>query len=147
MIRGNELLTLYEGREIIFDIVERNGNELTLISRDILCFEPFDIKGSNDYSESSVKRFLNQEFKQRFNKEFTGKLQGEFFLPSEDEIKAWYPKYEDRIKKYKSEPYWYVLRTPYASDSSYVRRVYTDGGLYDYDAYYAGGLAAACVIG
>ena len=147
MIRGNELLTLYEGREIIFDIVERNGNELTLISRDILCFEPFDIKGSNDYSRSSIKRFLNDEFKQRFNKGFTDKLQGGFFLPSEDDIEKWYPKPEDRIKRYKDELYWYWLRTPYASTSHGVRSVDTDGSLDISRAYRANGLTAACVIG
>ena len=143
----NELFTTeYEGREIIFDIVERNGKERTLISRDILCFEPFDIKGSNNYSRSSIKRVLNDEFKQRFNKDFINNLQGKFFLPSEDEIKAWYPKMEDRIKKYKSEPYWYWVRTPHAFYSRGVRLVSTDGSLSNDYAYCACGIAVACKI-
>lgn len=146
-IEGDSVITEYEGKQIAFDIVERNGNELTLISRDILCFEPFDIKGSNDYSRSSINRFLNDEFKQRFNKGFTDKLQGGFFLPSEDDIEKWYPKPEDRIKRYKDELYWYWLRTPHASYSNYVCGVSADGSLsYSY-AYNADGLAAACVIG
>lgn len=136
----------YEGKQVTFDIVEKNGNELTLISRDILCFEPFDIKSSNDYSKSSIKCFLNDEFKRRFNKEFIDKLQGEFFLPSEDEIKKWYPKPEDRIKRYKNELYWYWLRTPTASYSHSVRGVNTDGSLNSYVADGARGLAAACKI-
>lgn len=145
-IEGNVVITEYEGNQITFDIVEKNGNELTLISRDILCFEPFDVEGSNDYSKSSIKCFLNDEFKRRFNKGFTDKLQGEFFLPSEDEIKEWYPKLGDRIKKYKNKLYWWWLRTPSASTSRYVRNVNTDGSLNFNYAYYAYGLAAACKI-
>jgi len=71
-----------------------------------------------------------------------------FFLPSEDEIKEWFPNEEDRIKTYESgEKDWWWLRTPRASYSYVVRIVNTDGGLYSYGAYGAGGLTAACVIG
>ena len=71
-----------------------------------------------------------------------------FFLPSEDEIKEWFPNEEDRIKTYESgEKDWWWLRTPNASNSYGVRGVHTDGGLGSYGAGNAYGLPAACVIG
>lgn len=71
-----------------------------------------------------------------------------FFLPSEEEIKEWFPEHGDRIKSYASgKKDWWWLRTPNASSSHYVRRVHTDGGLGNSGAFYAFGLAAACVIG
>ena len=38
-------------------------------------------------------------------------------------------------------------RTPYSSSACNVRRVYTDGNLYIYNAYYTIDLAPACTIG
>lgn len=71
-----------------------------------------------------------------------------FFLPSEDEIKEWFPNEKDRIKSYASgEKDWYWTRTPYSGYSDSVRSVLTSGALGNYIAYVSGGVAPACIIG
>lgn len=71
-----------------------------------------------------------------------------FFLPSEDEIKEWFPNAEDRVKTYASgEKDWYWTRTPNSGYSIYVRRVDTDGSLNSDGAYVSYGVAPACIIG
>lgn len=71
-----------------------------------------------------------------------------FFLPSEDEIKEWFPKEKDRIKSYASgEKDWYWTRTPYSGTSYRVRIVHTGGSLNSNYAYFSSGVAPACIIG
>ena len=65
-----------------------------------------------------------------------------------------YPTAEAVAKsEYKSDglaagkPWWWWLRTPYASSSYRARNVYTDGALYSSGAYYGnGGVRPACVV-
>lgn len=134
--------------------------------------------GSNNYLNSSVRQWLNSfsysggwwepkteydtpigsadyldGFKYYMESEFINILQKDengdtFFLPSEDEIKEWFPNAEDRVKTYASgEKDWYWTRTPYCSYSSHVRVVDTDGTLYYSSACHARGIAPACIIG
>jgi len=71
-----------------------------------------------------------------------------FFLPSEDEIKEWFPNEKDRIKSYASgEKDWYWTRTPYSGGSNYVRGVSASGTLNYNGACGACGVAPACIIG
>lgn len=71
-----------------------------------------------------------------------------FFLPSEEEIKEWFPKQEDRAKTYESgEKDWYALRTPTSGYSCGVRSVSTSGTLDYSGACYGYGVAPACIIG
>ena len=71
-----------------------------------------------------------------------------FFLPSEDEIKEWFPNAEDKVKSYASgEKDWYWTRTPNSGYSYDVRYVNTSGTLGNNGAYGSGGVAPACIIG
>lgn len=71
-----------------------------------------------------------------------------FFLPSEDEIKEWFPNEKDRIKSYASgEKDWYWTRTPYSGYSDGVRTVGTSGALDGDFACTSYGVAPACIIG
>lgn len=87
-------------------------------------------------------------------------LNDEFYLASRAEIfgshdvnddTVLFPFYEgagnaDRIKyRDGSAAYWW-LRTPYSGNAYYVRRVYSDGSVYNSYAYGAHGLAPACTI-
>lgn len=145
---GETIPIMYLGKPVDFDIVEVADHGIKLISHDILAFQPFNINDSNVYDKSSIKDYLENEFEKCFDTEFIKLLNGnKFHLPSEDEIINAYPEKEQRVKRYKNEIYWYWTGTPNASTSSGVRYVGTDGVLYYRGAYYAGGLAAACIIG
>ena len=146
-IDGDTAYVNYEGKKIPFDIVERDGNIFTLVSRDILEFMPFSVKNSNDYDKSDIKKFLQDEFVKRFDTEFINMLTCDgFYLLSEDEVTKFYPEYKDRIKKYWDKPYWYWLRTPHSDVSYYARDVDTDGSRRYDSAYYAFGVAPACKV-
>lgn len=82
-----------------------------------------------------------------------------FYLASETEVGlgnenniaegSTFPYFSDnakRIKNYNGSAKYWWLRTPDASYSDYARYVGTDGSLYNFSAYYARGLAAACNI-
>lgn len=100
--------------------------------------------GSADYIDGFVYCMVT-EFINILQKDENGDL---FFLPSEDEIKEWYPNAEDRVKAYASgEKDWYWTRTPYSGYSSHVRNVTTDGSLSGNFAYSSLGVAPACIIG
>ena len=161
------LMTHYLIAQMPFDAPEpKNPNA------DIACY------GSNNYLGSSVRQWLNSsrlhgdwwEKKTEYDKPIGCKdfLNGfmlgmddwfidillsdengdKFFLPSEDEIKEWFPNAEDRVKSYASgEKDWYWTRTPDSGCSSYVRSVGTSGTLGNSDAYSASGVAPACIIG
>lgn len=135
--------------------------------------------GSNDYLNSSARQWINSadysgdwwEPKTEYDapigsKDFldgfvygmdTGFLDilecdengDKFFLPSEDEIKEWFPNEKDRIKSYASgEKDWYWTRTPHSGDSSIVRLVSPSGTTLNiYGACNAGGVAPDCIIG
>lgn len=104
--------TFYEGRPFIFEVAEANKNERVLVSRSIIGFEPFDIDGCTNYDRSSLKCFLNEEFANRFTKEFRSMLSSDgFYLLSEDEISIYYLSPHFRIKKYKGRPYPYWIRS------------------------------------
>lgn len=134
--------------------------------------------GSNDYATSAVRQWLNSdkeyggwwEPKTEYDTPIVSKdfLDGfvygmdtgfldilecdengdKFFLPSEDEIKEWFPNEKDRIKSYASgEKDWYWTRTPTSGSFNYVRGVGTSGTLNYGGAYYSGGVAPACIIG
>lgn len=53
---------------------------------------------------------------------------------------------KNRIKYRGGSPQWWWLRTPNTGHGSFVRSVYTDGGLYDDSAYYSFGVAPACNV-
>ena len=134
--------------------------------------------GSNDYLNSSIRQWLNScsysgdwwEPKTEYDTPigsadyldgfiyciesgFINILQKDengdtFFLPSEDEIKEWFPNAEDRVKAYASgEKDWYWTRTPYSGYSGGVRYVNASGTLSYSDACGGYGVAPACIIG
>ena len=146
-IDGDTAYVKYEGEEIPFDIVKRNGNKLTLVSRNILGFMPFSVSNSNDYAKSDIKNFLHDKFVKRFEPEFINMLTCDgFYLMSGEEVKEYYPEREDKIKKYLSEPYWYWLRTPNLFDSDDVYVVYSVGNVNSCSAENIGGLVPACEV-
>ena len=82
-----------------------------------------------------------------------------FYLPSTTEVGlanensiaegTLFPYFDSNAKRIKyysgSTKYWW-LRTPYSGYTSNVRIVYTSGGLHNYNAYDASGVAPACNI-
>lgn len=71
-----------------------------------------------------------------------------FFLPSEDEIKEWFPNEVDREKTYATKREdWYWLRTPSSGNSYTVRYVSNSGALGIGGASSTNGIAPACIIG
>lgn len=146
-IDGDTAYVKYEGEEIPFDIVERNGNKLTLVSRNILEFMPFSVSNSNDYAKSDIKNFLHDKFVKRFEPEFINMLTCDgFYLMSGEEVNKYYPERKDKTKKYLSEPHWYWLRTPVYASSNHVRIVNINGSLDFSGSYVSRGLVPACEI-
>ena len=161
------LLSHYLIAEMPFDAPEPENSD-----------EDIAICGSNNYLTSSVRQWLNHSetdgewwapqtvsdrpivckdylngFMYKMNPEFLNCVakneNGDtFFLPSEDEIKEWFPNEADRVKTYANKKKnWYWLRTPYLDDSYSVRFVSTLGALGTGGACGACGIAPACIIG
>lgn len=145
---GDVIPIMYLGKPVDFDIVEVADHGIKLISHDILAFQPFDINGSNVYDKSSIKDYLENEFEKCFDAEFIKLLNGnKFYLAAEDEIIKAYPEQEQKVKRYKEEPWWYWTGTPSAFASNAVRTITTGGNLYSLGAVNTGGIAPAVIIG
>ena len=150
IIRNKEYY--FKVEPIKWKILEDKNGKVFIFSELILDAHIFD-DSSNDYSISSIRKMLNNEF---YNKAFDKKqkqmiekttlkdisnVTDKVFLLSEEEIENTlygFNSNSDRCKKatdyakanhafeYK-ENGWYWLRTPEASYSSGARRVYSDG--------------------
>lgn len=136
------------GRTHRFDIVNIQGKELTLISREIILFTPFSVNDANTYSNSNVKDFLGNEFLSMFIPDFRDLIIGEgFYLPSEEEILAFYSNSMGRIKSFRGKAFSYWLRDMNPATKCYVRCVSDEGSIQNGHAITTSrGIAPVCKI-
>lgn len=119
---------------------------------------PFDENNCNDWRKSTLRRYLNEEYIKKFDEDdllaFTSDLTADDGMTdygtSVDNIALLsdnlYRKYRKYMPKYKT---WVWSITPWTCNPSLAnpeRIVYTSGSVNDHDAYYAFGVAAACIF-
>lgn len=119
---------------------------------------PYDTGRNNNWKNSSLRKFLNEEFVKAFNKGDLLPLVSD--LTSDDGMKDYgtsedyiallscdlYRKYRPYVPKYDT---WVWTITPWSclpGGASIERIVSTDGSLNYSDAYHAGGVAPACIF-
>ena len=118
----------------------------------------YDENGCNDWRKSSLRKYLNEEFVKNFNKgdllPFVSDLTSDDGMTdygtSEDFVALLsdnlYRKYRKFMPKYDT---WVWTITPWSClpGSAHIERgVHTSGALYGYGAYYACGVAPACIF-
>lgn len=118
----------------------------------------YDEDGSNDWRKSSLRKYLNEEFVKNFDKgdllPFVSDLTSDDGMTdygtSEDFVALLsdnlYRKYRKFMPKYDT---WVWTITPWSclpGYANYERIVDTSGALYSYGAYYAHGVAPACIF-
>ena len=147
----------YNGMEFV--ALGKEGGGLLAIAAKTLDKEyPFDEDDKNDWRISTLRKLLNEEYIQKFNKDdllpYTSDLTADDGMKdygtSEDYIFLLscdlYRKYREYIPKYKK---WVWTITPYSCLEDYAifeRTVYTDGTLYNSGAFYAYAVAPACIF-
>lgn len=88
---------------------------------------------NNDWTTSGVRKWLNEEFLQRFTDDEKNMIEGEARLLTLDEVKI--IDIGDRIKTYENKKSSWWTSTPYPSDSYAIRYVYVDGSVCNDYAY------------
>lgn len=150
----------YNGVEFI--CLELGADALFAITANCIGEHSFDENNRNDWRVSTLNSWLNGKFlSENFDKKDL--ISREIDLTADNGDKAYgatssylapltadeYRKYRDIVPLF-NEGMWTVTPwhcgTPIASYASYVRYVYASGALDDYDAYYAIGLAPACIF-
>ena len=87
---------IYNGKEELpWIVVERNGNNVTLMSKYIVANMAFDMGKSNNWGSSSLKTWLNETFTDStFSEEEMTMLQstsaGKVYVPSLEELERWF---------------------------------------------------------
>lgn len=147
----------YNGMEFVI-LGEEQGGILAITAKLLDNKMPFDEENRNDWRDSSLQEYLNGEFLKKFNKgdllpivsDLTADDGMKDYGTSEDYIGLLscdlYRKYRDLVPKYKS---WWWTCTPYSCLPGYAsneRIVLTDGSLDGNGAYYAIGVAPACIF-
>ena len=150
---------MYRGIEFIRLGLEQGG--VLCMTAKPIAEEAFDPDGCNNWVKSRARKKLNTEF--------LSLLDENDLLPFESDLTAdngdtAYGKCVDKIgilscdlyRKYRKivplfdEWMWtctpWYCGTPYSGYAYYVRHVYSDGTLYNHLAYYANGLAPACIF-
>ena len=135
---------------------EIEQNKFLCVNNDIICHKEFDEGNDNNWKESSLRRYLNGEYLEKFKDVNLASWQQD--LTTDDGLKE-YGSSEDRIFLLTAEQYrkyrkniraiidWWWLITADSTVNDLVRFVYTDGSLTDngaYGGYY--GVRPACVI-
>lgn len=143
----------YCGHEWI--VLEHDGTNSTLVlTKDTIGNMPFDKNNFNNWAKSSLRDFLNRVFLGEMCSENSRSELGFYVvktdLTADDGLKDYgssldivslltcdlYRRHRDIIEPIDK---WWWLATPYstlAASSSSVRYVYTDGSLFNDDAYY-----------
>ena len=138
----------------VLDEVEQN--KFLCVNNDIICRKGFDEDNNNNWKESSLRRYLNGEYLEKFKDVNLASWQQD--LTTDDGLKE-YGSSEDKIFLLTAEQYrkyrkniraiadWWWLITADSTVNNFVRFVYTDGSLY-YDYAYNGncGVRPACVV-
>ena len=138
----------------VLDEVEEN--KFLCINNDIICEKEFDEDNNNNWKESSLRRYLNGEYLEKFEDVNLASWQQD--LTTDDGLKE-YGSSEDKIFLLTAEQYrkyrknirvildWWWLITADSTVNNAVRIVTTDGSLYYYSAFYGYyGVRPACVV-
>ncbi len=142
---------------ILLEHTEQGGS--LALSKDIVCNMPFDEDNCNNYAKSTIRKYLNGEFAENI-RATTDFMTYELDLIADDGTT--YGKCKDRIFLLTTDMYrrnrdliepideWWWTATAYstsATDSYYVRSVYTGGSLNDNNAYVGdGGVRPLCCL-
>lgn len=148
--RGIEFIRLGEEQGGILCMTAQVWNETS-----------FDENGCNDWRKSSARKLLNSEFLDLLNKDDLLPYRSDLTADNGDTVYGECADYIgllscDLYRKYRKivplfdEWMWtctpWCCGTPHSGSAHHVRRVYTDGSLYDHYAYIAYGLAPACIF-
>lgn len=138
-------------------LAEVGENKFLCINNDIICQKAFDDNNNNDWKESSLRKYLNGEYLQKFTdvnlvswqQDLTTDDGLEDYGSSEDKIflltAEQYRKYRKNMRGIMED--WWWLITADSTTNHYVRYVNTDGSLYSDYAYYGNyGVRPACVV-
>ena len=147
---------VYNGIEFIcLDIID--GNYLAMTAKPYAEI-PFDTNNCNDWRKSSLRRVLNTDFLDLLDRKHLVMQTSDLIADngdkaygtSEDYVTILscdqYRKYRDIVPLFEE---WMWTLTPWTcttSYSSYVRYVYTDGGVYSNSASSSDGVAPACLF-
>ena len=140
-----------------WNVLEEVGeNKFLCVNNDIICEKEFDEDNNNNWKESSLRRYLNGEYLEKFKGvnlatwqqdlttddglEDYGSSEDKIFLLTADQ----YRKYRRNIRDVKD---WWWLITADSTINNTVRYVNTDGSLYYSNAYFGySGVRPACVV-
>lgn len=140
-----------------WNVLKEVGEDKFLcLNNDVICYKAFDESNCNDWKKSTLRRWLNGEYLERFNDvELIEQTQD---LTTDDGLKGYgtstdliflltaeqYRQYRDNIRKV-NDLWWLV--TADSTINSFVRFVYTDGSLGNRNAYSGYiGVRPACVL-
>ena len=147
----------YNGIEFVALGYEQGGL-LAVMAKPLPEEMPFDKDNCNDWRKSSLRKYLNEEFIKAFDKgdllplisDLTADDGMRDYGTSEDYVAIvsdnLYRKYRGVIPQY-DIPVWTITPwTCHPGSASYERYVSTSGALNNNRAYYAFGVAAACIF-
>lgn len=135
-------------------LAEVGENKFLCINNDIICKKAFDDNNKNDWKESSLRKYLNGEYLQKFTDVNLVSWQQD--LTTDDGLED-YGSSEDKIFLLTAEQYrknmrgimedWWWLITANSTTNHSVRYVDTDGSLNNIYAYNGHcGVRPACVV-
>ena len=138
----------------VLDEIEQN--KFLCVNNDIICHKEFDEGNDNNWKESSLRRYLNGEYLEKFEDVNLASWQQD--LTTDDGLKE-YGSSEDKIFLLTAEQYrkyrknirvildWWWLITADSTVNNTVRNVNTAGSLAHYLAYSGNyGVRPACVV-
>ena len=147
----------YNGIEFVV-LGEEQGGVLAVVAERLKKKMPFDEDNRNDWRSSTLREYLNGEYLEKFNKgdllpfvsDLTSDDGMDDYGTSEDFIAllsdSLYRKYRKFVPKYDT---WVWTITPWScrpGSAGSERIVNTSGAVYDSSAYYAYGVAPACIF-
>ena len=135
----------YNGEPIKWKVLKKSNDSIYIISAEELCRREFhnnDNSGSNNWTNSDIRKWLNGEF---YINSFTeaekmkiGTVESDkVTLLSKEEVESLMTEQE------RASGSWWWLRSAYPDYSNSVWRVYSDGTLYHGFVDYAGGVRPA----
>lgn len=160
--RTEEKILQKEGNTVEFAnqkwniLAEVGENKFLCINNDIICKKAFDDNNNNDWKESSLRKYLNGEYLQKFTDVNLVSWQQDLttddgldYGSSEDKIflltAEQYRKYRKNMRGIMKD--WWWLITADSTVNDFVRYVRTDGSLGNYNADYGYyGVRPACVV-
>lgn len=137
---------------------EEQGGVLAIVSELLEDEMPLDESNKNDWRTSSLRKYLNGEYLEQFNRGDLLPFVSD--LTSDDGMKDYgtaedyvfllscdlYRKYRESVPRFNN--WWWTL-TPWTCSPSYAdgaRIVHSSGGVSDNGAYNGGGVAPACLF-